>query len=86
MPMSGLDIRQARARAAEILEVFAAQTGLAALVILDDAVIETPDAFYFPYQTADFIIGGELRDALAGNITLRINRDGGEHRFEAPPQ
>jgi hypothetical protein len=86
MPMSGLENHQARARAAEILEVFAAQACLPALVILDDAVIETPDAFYFPYQTADLIIGGELRDALAGNVTLRISRDGGEHRFEAPPQ
>ena len=82
--MTQMDIGLARAQALIAIKKLAEEQNLGELIIVDDGIIETPGAWYFPYDSAAFILRGEISSALAGNIPVRVARDGSGLRFEGP--
>lgn len=79
-----MDLGAARAQAHAAITRLAEEQGLGELIIVDEGTIETPDAWYFPYDSAAFVLRGEMSSALAGNIPVRVARDGSGVRFEEP--
>lgn len=55
------------------------------IIVVDDAVVDTDDAWYFPYNGRDYLERGLLRDALAGNIPIRVAKDDGSTSLTMPP-
>jgi hypothetical protein len=79
-----MDLGAARTQALVAIARLAEEQGLGELLIVEDCILETPDAWYFPYDSAGFILGGDVSSALAGNIPVRVARDGSGLRFEEP--
>jgi hypothetical protein len=84
--MNRLGLKEARIRAADAIRELAQKEQLGDLMIVDAAIVETDEAWYFPYDTVAFVVHGDLSAALAGNVPVRVPRDGGALTFEAPPQ
>jgi len=84
--MNGIELKEARARAADAISNLAVKERLGDLMIVDEAIVETHEAWYFPYDSVAYVIHGDLSAALAGNVPARVPRDGGAPTFEAPPQ
>ncbi|BBZ79956.1 hypothetical protein MANY_52930 [Mycolicibacterium anyangense] len=82
--MTAIDFRDAHLKALAAIEEMASEQGLGSLVILDQLVVETPEAWYFPYDSEAFVVRGEISEALAGNLPVRVARDGTSVRFEQP--
>lgn len=82
--MTEIDFHAAHLKALAALEEMASQQGLGPIVILDQFVVETPEAWYFPYDSEAFVTRGEISAALAGNLPVRVARDGTSVRFEQP--
>lgn len=55
-------------------------------MIVDSAIVETEEAWYFPYDAVAFIAHGDICAALAGNVPVRVPRDGSAFTYEAPAQ
>lgn len=82
--MTQIDFAAARTEALGAIERLAAEQSLGELILIEDRIIETADAWYFPYDSAAFVLRGEISSALAGNIPVRVARDGSGVRFEEP--
>jgi len=82
--MTQLDLAAAQTQALEAIERLASEQNLGELILIEDRIVETPDAWYFPYDSAAFVLRGEISSALAGNIPVRVARDGSGVRFEEP--
>jgi len=80
----GIDFHDAHFKALAAIEEMASEHGLGRLVILDQFVVETPEAWYFPYDSEAFVVRGEVSAALAGNLPVRVAKDGASVRFEQP--
>lgn len=74
----------ARERALEAIAALADRVGLTELVIVDDGVVETEVAWYFPYDSAAYVERGEVSAALAGNLPVMVRKDGSEVTFTSP--
>jgi hypothetical protein len=83
--MSEISLDEARKLAKAALERLSKEQGLGDLLIIDDAVIAAPHAWYFPYDSAAFILQGNISSALAGNLPVKVSRDGTELTYEASP-
>jgi hypothetical protein len=83
--MSEISIDEARKLAKAALERLSKEQDLGDLLIIDDAVIEAAHAWYFPYDAAAFILQGNVSSALAGNLPVKVSRDGAEVTYEASP-
>ena len=84
--MSGIDLEEARMRATDVIAKLAEKEQLGDLMIVDAAIVETEEAWYFPYDAVAFVVDGNISAALAGNVPVRVSRDGSAPTFEAPPQ
>jgi hypothetical protein len=82
--MTPMDLGDARAQALAAVRKLAEAKDLGELMIVDVGVIETPEAWYFPYDSTAFVLRGDISSALAGNIPVRVARDGSGVRFEVP--
>lgn len=82
--MTALHFDEARALAIAALQAMAEESELYELVILDEFTLETPDAWYFPYDSEAYVTDGQLTAALAGNVPIRVAKDGSGLSFEAP--
>jgi hypothetical protein len=82
--MTDMDLASAQIQALAAIARLAEEQGLGELVLVEDCIVETPDAWYFSYDSADFILGGDVSSALAGNIPVRVARDQTGVRFEEP--
>lgn len=54
------------------------------IILLEDHVVETADAWYFPYNGREYIENGVLRAALAGNHPVRVTKRGRDVTLESP--
>jgi hypothetical protein len=54
------------------------------VMIVDDAIVETDTAWYFPYDATAFVLQGSVSAALAGNVPVKVPRDGTAISFENP--
>jgi len=84
--MSEITRDEARKRAVNALTELAHANGLGALMIVDEAIVETPTAWYFPYDAAAFVLQGEVSAALTGNLAVKVLRDGAAVTFEKIPR
>lgn len=84
--MNEISFGEARMRAMDAIRRLAKEQNLGDLMIVDDAIVETKLAWYFPYDAADFIRQGDISAALAGNIPVKVPRDGSAITYEEPVQ
>jgi hypothetical protein len=70
----------------DAISQLAVKEQLGELMIVEAAIAETEEAWYFPYDTVAFLLHGDISAALAGNVPVRVPRDGSALTFEAPPQ
>ncbi|GAA3710238.1 YrhB domain-containing protein [Gordonia hankookensis] len=56
-----------------------------ALVIIESSVQEVEDAWYFPYNSRDLIEKNDILSALAGNLPIKVFKDGSGFVLEAAP-
>ena len=82
--MKEIALHEARQLATRVLQKLAAEQNLGDLMIIDDAIVETDTAWYFPYDAAAFLLRGEVSSALAGNLPVKVSRDGAAVTYEAP--
>ncbi|WP_425294059.1 YrhB domain-containing protein [Mycobacterium attenuatum] len=54
------------------------------LMIVDSAIVETEEAWHFPYEAVAFVVHGDISAALAGNVPVKVPRDGSPITYEAP--
>lgn len=54
------------------------------IILLDDHVVETADAWYFPYNGREYIETGVISSALAGNHPVRVAKRGGDVTLQSP--
>lgn len=83
--MSELTFDQAYAKAAELLAEMITKDHLGDVIFVESAIRETKTAWYFPYDGRTYITQGDISSALAGNIPIKVPRDGGDVSFENPP-
>ncbi|WP_156920413.1 YrhB domain-containing protein [Segniliparus rugosus] len=80
--MNGISKEAARARAESAL----ADMGIGVEVsILDNSVLETETAWYFPYNSTEYIAHGTVSAALAGNLPVKVPKDGTAIGYDLPP-
>jgi hypothetical protein len=84
--VSDITISEARKLATNALHKLAEEQGLGELMIVDEAIIETQVAWYFPYDAKAFLLQGDVSSALAGNLPVKVPRDGSGLAYEAPPR
>jgi hypothetical protein len=84
--MIGIDFNEARIRATDSISKLAAKEQLGDLMIVEAAIVETEEAWYFPYDAIAFVLHGNISAALAGNVPVRVPKDGSAITFEAPPR
>ena len=82
--MNDICLSEARALAAEAIERLAQEEHLGDVMIIDDAVVETASAWYFPYDSVAFILHGDIAAALAGNLPARVAKDDASVTFAVP--
>ncbi|MGC5258225.1 YrhB domain-containing protein [Gordonia sp. DT218] len=56
-----------------------------ALVLIESSVHEAEDAWYFPYNSRDLIEKNDILSALAGNLPIKVFKDGSGVVLEAAP-
>ena len=85
--MRDINQHQARTLATNAMNKLANEHSLGDLIIIDAAIIETEDAWFFPYDTTAFVLHGDVSSALAGNLPVTVSRDGSvvTVTYEAPP-
>ncbi|WP_078323883.1 hypothetical protein [Mycobacteroides salmoniphilum] len=74
-----------RADAHRIAVEFINLDGLGDVTIVDNAVVEADDAWYFPYDGTDYLVNGNISAALAGNLPIKVLKDGTLVGYERPP-
>ncbi|MBA2784634.1 YrhB domain-containing protein [Mycobacterium canetti] len=84
--MNAIDIEEARIRATDAISKLAEKERLGDLMIVDAAIVETEEAWYFPYDAVAFVVHGDISAALAGNVPVKVPRDGSALTYEAPSQ
>ncbi|VBA45059.1 hypothetical protein LAUMK13_05331 [Mycobacterium innocens] len=84
--MTEIDLEKARMRAVEAIDKLAEKERLRELMIIDSAIVETNGAWYCPYDAVAFVVHGDISAALAGNVPVRVPRDGSALTYEAPAQ
>jgi hypothetical protein len=82
--MSELTFSEARARAWDAIAHMAEEQRLGDLMIVDEAIVETDAAWYFPYDATAFVKDGRISAALAGNLPVKVLRDGTAISYETP--
>jgi hypothetical protein len=83
--MNEISFDEARLRAQNAINGLAEAGQLGELTIVDDAIVETESAWYFPYDSVAFILRRDISAALAGNIPVKVSRDG-TIAYEEPAQ
>ena len=84
--MNGIDLQEARTRATDAISKLAVKEQLGELMIVEAAIVATDEAWYFPYDAVAFVVHGDISAALAGNVPVRVPRDGSALTFETPRQ
>ena len=55
------------------------------IVILDDHIVDTDSAWFFPYNGKDYVENGNFAAALAGNHPVRVSKIDGSVSLAMPP-
>nr|WP_280178391.1 YrhB domain-containing protein [Mycobacterium attenuatum] len=71
-------------RAVEAINTLAEAERPGELMIVDSAIVETEEAWHFPYEAVAFVVHGDISAALAGNVPVKVPRDGSPITYEAP--
>ncbi|SOJ55787.1 hypothetical protein MSIMFB_03266 [Mycobacterium simulans] len=82
--MNKIDFDEARRRAIHTIRELAEKGRLSDLMIVDMAIVETQEAWYFPYDAVAFVLNGDISAALAGNVPVKVPKDGSALTYEAP--
>ncbi|VBA44289.1 hypothetical protein LAUMK136_05553 [Mycobacterium attenuatum] len=82
--MNEMDLKSARMRAVEAINTLAEAERPGELMIVDSAIVETEEAWHFPYEAVAFVVHGDISAALAGNVPVKVPRDGSPITYEAP--
>ena len=68
------DFENARQMAEAYLRTLETQPGGVPYTILDEHVREDEEGWYFPYQSASFVMTGNFSDSLVGNWPIFVRR------------
>jgi hypothetical protein len=82
--MNEITLGQARSLAMDALNKLAERQGVGHITIIDESIVETETAWYFPYDARDFLLHGDVSSALTGNLPVKVSRDGTTISYEAP--
>lgn len=82
--MNDISFSEARQVAVKAIEKLAHEEHLGDLMIIDEAVVETDSAWYFPYDSTAFTLHGNISAALAGNLPARVAKDDASVTFAVP--
>jgi hypothetical protein len=82
--MSEITFSDARSRAMAAVTRMAEEQRLGDIMILDEYVVETDLAWYFPNDSVASVLRGDISSALAGNLPVRVSRDGTQITYEEP--
>jgi hypothetical protein len=82
--MNEITFNEAKLLAQNAINELAERNQLGELTIIDSAVVETESAWYFPYDSSAFILHGDISAALAGNLPVKVSRDGTMLSYEEP--
>lgn len=55
-------------------------------MIIDARMVETQEAWYFPYGTVAFLAHREISSALAGKVPVKVPKDGTTLNYKTPAQ
>jgi len=83
--VNDITLSEARNLAVNALNRLADEQNLGDLMIIDEAIVETTTARYFPYDATAFVLRGDVSSTLAGNLPVKVSRDGAATTYEAPP-
>ncbi|WP_081290634.1 YrhB domain-containing protein [Mycobacterium asiaticum] len=83
--MNDLFFTEAERRANAALQKMQVEDDLDNLIFVEDGILETEEAWYFPYDSEAYLLRGDLSAALAGNLPIKVLRDGTAVACEAPP-
>lgn len=81
--MNEISFAEARIRAIDAITKLAAKERLGDLMIVDSAIMETVEAWYFPYDAVAFLLHGNISAALAGNVPVKVPKNGSAVTYEA---
>ncbi|SIL39056.1 Uncharacterised protein [Mycobacteroides abscessus subsp. abscessus] len=83
--MTALTKNEARAEAESVLRSLAEKESLDDLKIVEGSVTETEEAWYFPYNSVRYLMYGDISAALAGNLPIKVPKNGSPVTYELPP-
>jgi Immunity protein 35 len=83
--MNKITLSEAQKLAMDALKRLAEEQALGDLMIIEEAIVETDAAWYFPYDATAFVLHGNISSALAGNLPVKVSRDGTVLTYEMPP-
>jgi hypothetical protein len=84
--MNEITFNEAQLRAQNAIYELAERNQLGELMIIDSAIVETESAWYFPYDSSAFVLRGDISAALAGNLPVKVPRDGTTLTYEEPDE
>ena len=71
----GMNLEDAYELANQKVDELQAEIGVP-LAIVHDAILETTDGWYFPYNSRELIETGNVLTALAGNLPVKVTKTG----------
>jgi hypothetical protein len=71
-----IDFSEAKSKAIEHLKTMESNANGAPYVLIEEKIRETPNGWYFPYQSLDFLKSGDFSKSLIGNWPLFVDRQG----------
>jgi hypothetical protein len=71
-----IDFSQAMSNAIEHLKNLESRPNGVPYVLIQEKIRETPDGWYFPYQSLEFLNSGDFSKSLVGNWPLFVDRRG----------
>lgn len=80
-----IDFSHAEQLAKEYLDVLSRQPDGVSYSIIDTKMQETPDGWYFPYQSTDLMRAGDFDYSLVGNWPIFVSKDADNVEPRRPP-
>jgi len=71
-----IDFSEAKSKAIEHLKNLESKPNGAPYVFIQEKIRETPDGWYFPYQSLEFLKSADFSKSLVGNWPLFVDRQG----------
>lgn len=80
-----IDVARAEVLARDYLKEMSLQPGGVPYSIIGAKVVATPDGWYFPYQSTDFVQTNDFGYSLVGNWPIFVSTEGDVVEPRRPP-